>query len=313
MTEDKNLGWSAAAYAKLAGFDSDWRDTWWCDDTLALLGRRLRFDAVEAMLDVGCGVGHWGQRLAGHLRDDARVVGVDHEPGFLDAARARAARRPQRFEYLAARVEALPFDDGTFDLVTCQTVLMHVADARAALAEMLRVTKPGGLLLAVEPNNLVNAMLRRTAHPRPPFEETLCLLAWEETCIRGKIALGHGDITIGEQLPLLFAELGLDDRRVHSNDQTAWLVPPYDTPAQRAQIEQLRADVAAEHSRYGDRDTALRQYLAGGGDAAAFEALWAIDQASQRAALADLDAGRFTSGGGYLLYVVAGRKPRLSG
>ena len=82
----KNLGFDAERYASLAGFESDWRDTWWHQDTLELMARRLRLDEVERALDVGCGGGHWGQRLSTLLPKGARGTGVDHEPGFLDAA-----------------------------------------------------------------------------------------------------------------------------------------------------------------------------------------------------------------------------------
>lgn len=46
---------------------------------------------------------------------------------------------------------ALPFTDGAFDMVTCQTVLIHIAEPKAAFKEMMRSTKPGGLVLTVEP------------------------------------------------------------------------------------------------------------------------------------------------------------------
>src|SRR5262245_9423130 len=142
----RNMGLSAERYVSLAAFDSDWRDTWWHQDTLDLMAERLRLDEARSVLDVGCGAGHWGQRISTLLCEGAPIVGVDHEPGFLQDARSRAARFPAaRFEYREGCAEVLPFEDDTFDLVTCQTVLIHVADAEAALREMIRVTRPGGL------------------------------------------------------------------------------------------------------------------------------------------------------------------------
>ena len=48
-------------------------------------------------------------------------------------------------------------------MVTCQTLLIHVADADAALAEMIRVVRPGGLVVAAEPNNLAGSLLAEAA------------------------------------------------------------------------------------------------------------------------------------------------------
>src|SRR5688500_4456379 len=184
----KNRGFTAEEYGALAAFDGEWRDIWWNDDFLELMARRWHLGDVKSVLDVGCGVGHWGQMLAAVLPSDARVLGVDHEAGFLDAARERAKSRQlaQRFEYQTGSATALPFGDSSFDMVTCQTVLIHVADPKAALAEMRRVVKPGGIVVAAEPNNLVNALVEGTAEPRPSFEGTLRLLYFEEVLHRGK-------------------------------------------------------------------------------------------------------------------------------
>ena len=56
-----------------------------------------------------------------------------------------------RFRYRVADAKTLPFPDASFDLVTCQTLLIHLADPSAVIAEMARVARPGGLVLAAEP------------------------------------------------------------------------------------------------------------------------------------------------------------------
>ena len=89
----KNSGWTAEEYAALAAFDGEWRDIWWNHDFLELMAHRWRLGDVKSVLDVGCGAGHWGQMLAAVLPKDASVIGVDHEAGFLDAARRLTLRR----------------------------------------------------------------------------------------------------------------------------------------------------------------------------------------------------------------------------
>ena len=71
------------------------------------------------------------------------MIGIDREELWVAKAAQRTitAGFSQRFQYRVALAESLPFDDGTFDLVTCQTLLMHVPNAEHVLSEMLRVTR----------------------------------------------------------------------------------------------------------------------------------------------------------------------------
>jgi SAM-dependent methyltransferase len=87
----------------------------------------------QAVLDVGCGDGRLPSLYAA-----PRVVCLDGSPAAAAAARARG---------LEARVgdaQALPFEDATFDVVTCSHALYHVADVDRALCEFVRVLRPGG-------------------------------------------------------------------------------------------------------------------------------------------------------------------------
>ena len=92
------------------------------------------------VLDAGCGTG-WNLHTLAAL---AGGVGVDLNRGGLGRARRLGLARLAR-----ATVTALPFPDGTFDLVTSFDVLYALteADARLAMAEMARVLKPGGMLV----------------------------------------------------------------------------------------------------------------------------------------------------------------------
>jgi SAM-dependent methyltransferase len=133
----------ADEYAWLVGFDGDWRDSWWSGDFLELVARRLRLGEVRAAVDVGCGVGHWGRTLLPLLHPEATLAGVDREPAFAARAATEAEARgiAGRASYRQGVAEALPLPDESADLVTCQTVLMHVADPRAVIAEMRRVRR----------------------------------------------------------------------------------------------------------------------------------------------------------------------------
>jgi SAM-dependent methyltransferase len=101
-----------------------------------------------AALDVGCGTGVLAQRLA-----DAgyAMTGVDPSEGMLDVLRARTTR----VKAVHGSGPALPFADASFDLVFTVAVLHHVAEpdeVRRTLAEMVRVTRPGGMILVWDHN-----------------------------------------------------------------------------------------------------------------------------------------------------------------
>lgn len=96
------------------------------------------------ILDVGCGSGAL-LRLLGRLRPDARLTGVDPAAGMVREAVASA-----RAAVLQASAEALPFGDGSFDLVVSSSSFSHWEDKAAGLAECRRVLAPGGALLLAD-------------------------------------------------------------------------------------------------------------------------------------------------------------------
>jgi SAM-dependent methyltransferase len=292
-----------------AEYFGDTRDHWWNEDYLDLLARRWRLGEVRALLDVGCGVGHWGRLVARHLPPQATVTGVDRELAWVERASARAARleRPERVRYVRGEVEHLPFPDETFDAVTCQTLLIHVHDRRAALTEMLRVAKPGALIAVAEPNNFAGALILDAHTFDAPLDDILALARWQLTCERGKAALGEGHNSAGALLPGLFARLGLEDIQVSLNDKAATLMPPYASPAERSLVEEM-VDFARRGMWGWSRADTLRFFLAGGGDPKAFEVLWALALERVRADARRIEEKTYESAGGSLCYCISGRK-----
>jgi SAM-dependent methyltransferase len=296
--------------AHSAEYFGDTRDFWYAPDFLRLMAARLGLGDVRDALDVGSGVGHWGQLLAPLLHPDAQVTGVDREPLWIERAaeRARTLGLAGRFRYRSGLVEALPFADGTFDLVTCQTVLIHCRDPRAAVAEMIRVTRPGGLVLVSEPNNVVSTLLSREAAQRAPIDEVLHRVRFQMVCERGKEALGEGNNSLGEAVPGIFVELGLAGVTVRLNDKASPLLPPYEGPAARAQIEEERSFAERDFAVWSLADT-RRYFLAGGGDEQDFEVCWAAALAERRRVVEAVAKGSFASAGGAVQYLISGRKP----
>ena len=102
-------------------------------------------DGALEILDVGCGTGEITDRLAA-MYPEAKLVAVDLIEEHLEVARRGSAGHGARIHYRKADAFALPFGDGVFDLVVCRHMLQAVPRPEAAMAEMVRVTKPGGRL-----------------------------------------------------------------------------------------------------------------------------------------------------------------------
>ncbi|MCW3016021.1 MAG: hypothetical protein JWO02_3113 [Solirubrobacterales bacterium] len=103
---------------------------------------RLPLPADARLLDAGCGSG----RTLDELQRYGSVSGVDLSPDAVRLARARGHR-----DVRIGRIERLDFGDATFDLVTCLDVIEHTPDDRAALRELRRVTRPGGMIVLTVP------------------------------------------------------------------------------------------------------------------------------------------------------------------
>jgi ubiquinone/menaquinone biosynthesis C-methylase UbiE len=100
-----------------------------------------RLNARQSLLDVGCGPGTITADLAGRV---SQVVALETSEEVLSLAR-REIDVPNVI-FAVGDVHALPFADGTFDVVHAHQVLQHVADPVQALREMKRVCKPGGIV-----------------------------------------------------------------------------------------------------------------------------------------------------------------------
>lgn len=289
---------------------NDLRDQWWNEDHLALLAQRLELSRVQSLLDVGCGLGHWGRRWFARLAPAATLHGVDREATWVrGAADCFAQRFPDavgRATYVEGSAYELPFADNEFDAVTCQTVFIHLAHPERALAEMLRVVRPGGLVFCAEPNNYYNYLsVAERGALRPP-EELACVAEYWARCLQGRKALGAGDETIGSRLPALFAATGLVDVCAAQTDRTVCIQPPYGD-FDRAYLGWLR-ELRASGSGPWDPDKMRVRVRAGGGDDALVDRAFAILHRWAADDEARVDAGTYAATSAMAHFLVSGRK-----
>ena len=109
------------------------------------------------ILDVGCGTGEFTWRCA-ELFPQARVLGIDVLAQQIEYARRHQARFAPRLEFREGDAFALDLPDNRFDLVACRHMLQSVPEAGRVIAELIRVTRPGGHLhLLVEDYGMIHA------------------------------------------------------------------------------------------------------------------------------------------------------------
>jgi ubiquinone/menaquinone biosynthesis C-methylase UbiE len=104
--------------------------------------------AGQQILEAGCGGGEVARELATMVGPTGQVTAVDAAQVMIDHAAAKD--NDAGVNYRVANVTALPFADGTFDAVRCERVLQHVSDADLAVAELKRVTRPGGRICLID-------------------------------------------------------------------------------------------------------------------------------------------------------------------
>lgn len=181
-----------------------------------LIAQRLGAGRPD-MLDVGCGVGSLHPLLGGMV---GRLSGIDVSSASL--AQARADNREVDYREYDGRT--FPFADASFDLVTAVCVMHHIVPAEWAqfIAEMRRVTRPGGLVCVIE-HNPYNP-LTRLAVARCEFDRDAVLLGAGTT---QKLMAAGGLHQIGARHFLLLPWASKPARRLEGALSSVWLGGQY--------------------------------------------------------------------------------------
>jgi ubiquinone/menaquinone biosynthesis C-methylase UbiE len=157
----------------------------------------LRPHEGHHLLDVGCGLGDDVRALARIVGSAGRMVGVDNSERLLEVARARSEGVEHPGVFAHGDMHHLPFADATFDGCRCERVLVHSATPAAVVGEMLRVLRPGGRIVATEPD------LDTLVFDATPLAVVRRLTQWHSDRVRSG--------TVGRHLPAILRQCGLED------------------------------------------------------------------------------------------------------
>ena len=170
--------------------------------TLADMHRAI-VDAVQGepgdrWLDVGCGTGELSFMAVG---TGAEVTGSDLAPVLVETARRQAAERGLDVTFDVADVEALPYEDSSFDIVTSTVGAIFAPDHRAAASELARICRPGGRLgmTAWMTGGEVDEFFRIIGSYAPPPPEGAGIAAsWGEPGYAESLLGASFDLTVTE-------------------------------------------------------------------------------------------------------------------
>jgi SAM-dependent methyltransferase len=172
-----------------------------------------------------------GQHLMPLLAQGSRYTGLDQSANLLAAGRQACESSPWQGTFNRGSIHAAPFTDDAFDVTMTHTVLMHVPHPEIAIREMIRVTRPGGLVIACEANrNAHTAML----HIEEVDHTDTAPLELFQTINREVRKRTDVDYNIGARMPVLMHKAGLHDVQIRVSDAARFLYPPIDTPEKQA-------------------------------------------------------------------------------
>jgi ubiquinone/menaquinone biosynthesis C-methylase UbiE len=206
------------------------------------------------VLDAGTGTGLIALLAAPRVTKTGQVIGVDASDAMLKIARDKALRFGfTQCEFQMGDLEALRFQDATFDAVLSQFALHHT-DSVKSLRELARVLKPGGVLVVQEwmespnvPNRILNDLLQHYRVPNP--SEALHLARQHAERVRDfRINLSQPGVfqTMLEQSGLVGVETRAEEHLIRVANVDAFLEMAMASPALRAELGALPPEVQAQ-------------------------------------------------------------------
>ena len=197
--------------------------------------------------DFGCGYGRLASMLLPLVSSGSSYTGFDSAAALVSKGKEIFAESPYATAFVRGDVNDAPLRGTCFDVTIAHLVLMHVPDPQRVLREMIRVTRPGGLLITCDANrNGHNALL----HIEETNEQENVHLELFQAVNRGIRHESGVDYNIGMKTAVLMHRLGLENVQARTSDSVVLLFPPVDTPAK----EQIFQAMCSEGLGYQPTD-----------------------------------------------------------
>jgi len=254
----------------------DQRRFMWRADTIERIAISIGLGHGMTVTDVGCGLGYLGWTFREFYGETGTYIGLDCSENLLNDALALSKEwsKDVLTEFIRASAYHVPLPDGYSDVTMCQTLLMHLEHPQDALEEMVRITRPGGAIMCMEPDNL--SWMLSYPYSSQPDMSLEARLYWHRISMigtEGRKRLGRGDSGIGSKVPHMMSIAGLVRIDARANDMARFIQPPYETEAQEYWVGKIRERIDEETDEKNEK-RAWKEYrecfLAGGGSRSAF-------------------------------------------
>lgn len=288
----------------------------WSEEQIERIAKWAKFEPGKAVLDVGCGLGYLGFIFSSYFKGGS-YQGIDISTKLLEDADENFSKMDLDIYYQFEEGDCykLKYDDNSFDLVMCQTVLMHLEFPQKALNEMFRVLKPGGTMLCLEPDNSTSEIKESYSSVfEYTIAEKMILKRVALHRIAGQKILKRGDWGLGTKLPELFYKAGLNQIDMKQNEKINFMVPPYDRPENKQchdwakNYEKSKKAVNLKLNK-----THKEEFLAGGGSEYLYRKyrnlLKKNSNLSKKNITAFINSELFICSGPHLLFACRGFKP----
>jgi SAM-dependent methyltransferase len=172
--------WSARIYERIKRYDIG-SEQWFLGLPLALA---LEHVDAPLVLDVATGTGRLPRAILRQAAFDGRLIGLDLSRRMLAEAVRRTAQFADRVTYIWQDARKLPFDNGVFDAVTCLEAIEFTPCPLQVVAELVRVLRPGGVLVVTNRIGPQAKLLPGRAFPPEEFVRAVERLGMEDVMLR---------------------------------------------------------------------------------------------------------------------------------
>jgi ubiquinone/menaquinone biosynthesis C-methylase UbiE len=284
------------------------RNYWFNADFLALMAKRWTLHQYSSVLDIGAGLCHWSKLLVPFLKPNAQFTALDNDLKWATGNQEIEnyfQRHQASIEFIKGNAHELPFKDNSFDVVTCQTVLIHLKNPALALSEMKRVVKKNGIIICSEPSNRIQSLIQDTNNQEDTIQTVLNRVKQNLAYEHYKVQQNQGNNSFGDLLAGTMNSLGFKDIKAYLNDKLVSIYPPYANIEQQAKLNTYLVWGKTEQEKQ-EFETRYRTALANQDYIEFLQNYQPLNSDSEL--VKSLKNQTYFSGGGALLYLISGRK-----